>query len=78
MFTEYCITGKYDSLLGTLENIETSLAVKFHLRLPESKLLNFLLDMAVVNVQPRIRREPFNPIHWMSTGVSINDSFPDD
>ena len=78
LFVEYCITGKYDSLLGTLENIEASLAVKFHLRPPDSKLLNFLLDAVEVNVVPRKKHKPFTPIHWMSTGVSMDDSFPDD
>ena len=56
MFTEYCITGKYDSLIGTLENIEAALIRKF------------------CAGHPIFSRT----VHWMSTGVASNDSFPDE
>lgn len=62
LFVEYCITGKQDSLIGTLENIEKVLARKFHLpktaRIPSSNIPS--------------------PVQWMSTGVAGDGSFPDD
>ena len=68
MFTEYCITGKRDSLLGTLENIEAALALKFHLPAGPGIPVDF----------PGLGPMLPSPVHWMSTGVASNDSFPDE
>ena len=82
MFTEYCITGKYDSLLGTLLNIEMALVRKFHL--PEPELVHPSPSLWDIFSEPTFcqphRREVHvdYPPYWMSTGVSLNDSFPDD
>ena len=62
LFVEYCITGKQNSLIGTLENIEQILAAKFHLS-------------SAVHI-PGLN--PSSPVYWMSTGVASDDSFPDD
>ena len=61
-FVEYCITGEYNWLTGTFENIEARLAEHFQLsdpgHVPGSN--------------------PASPVYWVSTGVSMNDFFPDD
>ena len=62
LFVESCITGRQDSLVGTLENIETVLARKFH--------LSSTFHIPGLNTS--------SPVYWMSTGVASDDSFPDD
>ena len=62
LFVEYCITGKQDSLIGTLENIEKILTRKFHF----SKAIQI----------PGLNTS--SPVYWMSTGVTIHNSFTDD
>ena len=69
-FTEYCITGKRDSLIGTLENIEAALVRKFFL--PERRGI-----VSGSIVLPGLASASLPSVHWMSTGVSLNDSFPD-
>lgn len=80
-FTEYCITGKRDSLIGTLLNIEFALVRKFHL--PEPEVVPASRSLWDIFGGPTYCREPDTPVPdyppwWMSTGVSLNDSFPDD
>ena len=60
-FAEYCITGEYDSLTGTLENVEASLAEHFQLSGP---------GHAPGSISA-------SPVYWVSTGVTMNDFFPD-
>ena len=61
-FVEYCITGESGWLTGTFENIEARLAEHFQLSGPGD---------APGSIST-------SPVYWVSTGVSMNDFFPDD
>lgn len=61
LFAEHCITGRNDSPIGTLEQVEKVLARKHRLRRKAN-----LSRPGVISA---------SPIYWMSTGVATGDSF---
>ena len=70
LFTEYCITGKHDSRIGTLESVEAALVRKFCV--PKGAAVGKLLFSPVSGLISS------GLIHWMSTGVASQDSFRND
>ena len=73
LFTEKCIAGEKDSLLGTLGGVEGALIRKFN----PPKEISWVRDPYIYTLVPQTPREVVRSVFWMSTGVSVDDSFKD-